>query len=158
MNKPILDACCGSRMFWFDKQNELVDFMDIRDFETTLCDGRALKVHPDIIGDFTNMPFEDETYNLVVFDPPHLNHGGKKGWLVLKYGSLPLHGWEEVLRKGINECMRVLKPYGVLIFKWNEQQIPLKKVLEAIDHKPLFGHTTNNKGNTHWMCFIKLPQ
>ena len=26
--KPILDACCGSKMFWFDKENENVVFMD----------------------------------------------------------------------------------------------------------------------------------
>ena len=23
--KPILDACCGSKMFWFDKQNPHVE-------------------------------------------------------------------------------------------------------------------------------------
>lgn len=34
MNKPILDACCGSRMFWFDKENENTIFMDNRDVET----------------------------------------------------------------------------------------------------------------------------
>ena len=27
MNKPILDACCGSRMFWFDKENPNVEFV-----------------------------------------------------------------------------------------------------------------------------------
>lgn len=46
--KIILDACCGSRMFWFDKENPLILFADIRDEEHTLCDGRSLKVHPDI--------------------------------------------------------------------------------------------------------------
>ncbi len=30
MNKPILDACCGSRMFWFDKNNPNVEFCDNR--------------------------------------------------------------------------------------------------------------------------------
>ena len=34
--KIILDACCGSRMFWFDKENPLVLFADIRDEEHTL--------------------------------------------------------------------------------------------------------------------------
>lgn len=34
MNKKIiLDACCGSRMFWFDKKNPYVLFQDIRDAE-----------------------------------------------------------------------------------------------------------------------------
>lgn len=55
--KIILDACCGSRMFWFDKENPLILFADIRDEEHTLCDGRSLKVHPDIVSDFTDMPF-----------------------------------------------------------------------------------------------------
>ncbi len=54
--KLILDACCGSRMFWFDK-NPLALFADIRDEEYILCDGRNLKVHPDIVSDFTDMPF-----------------------------------------------------------------------------------------------------
>lgn len=27
-DKLILDACCGSRMFWFDKHNPLVLFVD----------------------------------------------------------------------------------------------------------------------------------
>lgn len=25
-DKPVLDACCGSRMFWFDKENPNVVF------------------------------------------------------------------------------------------------------------------------------------
>lgn len=52
--KIILDACCGSRMFWFDKENPLALFADIRDEEYILCDGRNLKVHPDIVSDFTD--------------------------------------------------------------------------------------------------------
>lgn len=68
-DKLILDACCGPRMMWFDKQNPLAVFMDIRDEECTLCDGRNLEVHPDVVGDFRNMPFEDATFRLVVFDP-----------------------------------------------------------------------------------------
>lgn len=31
--KIILDACCGSRMCWFDKENPLTLFADIRDEE-----------------------------------------------------------------------------------------------------------------------------
>lgn len=36
--KKILDACCGSRMFWFDRENPDVIFADNREVETTLCD------------------------------------------------------------------------------------------------------------------------
>ena len=68
----ILDACCGSKMFWFDKENVNTVYMDNRTADTTLCDGRRLIVRPDIIEDFRKMPFENETFYLVIFDPPHL--------------------------------------------------------------------------------------
>ena len=71
-NKPILDMCCGSRMFWFDREDPRVVFMDIRDEEHILCDDRELKIHPDIVADFRALPFADATFSLIVFDPPHL--------------------------------------------------------------------------------------
>ena len=37
--KAILDACCGSRMFWFDRRHPDVVFMDRREETHTLCDG-----------------------------------------------------------------------------------------------------------------------
>lgn len=39
--KPILDACCGGKMFYFDKSDGRVLFQDIRKIKTTLCDGRT---------------------------------------------------------------------------------------------------------------------
>lgn len=73
----ILDACCGSRMFWFDKNESHTTFMDIRQ-ETFEIHGKKVNVKPDVIGDFRDMPFEDNTFNLVVFDPPHLKWAGEK--------------------------------------------------------------------------------
>ena len=54
----ILDACCGSRMFWFDKNESHTIFMDIRQ-ETFEIHGKKVNVDPDVIGDFRDMPFED---------------------------------------------------------------------------------------------------
>lgn len=156
-NKLILDACCGSRMFWFDKNNPLVLFQDIRSESHVLCDGRDLHIKPDIVGDFKKMQFPDESFKLVVFDPPHLKKIGRKSWMFKKYGSLS-DTWQNDLNKGINECMRVLEVNGILIFKWNEAQITINQVLSAIEHKPLFGHTTGKHGKTIWMCFMKLNQ
>lgn len=56
--KKILDACCGSRMFWFDRDNPDVIFADNREVETTLCDGRSLLIKPDVKMDFRNMSFQ----------------------------------------------------------------------------------------------------
>ena len=52
MNKVILDACCGSRMFWFDKEHSAAVYMDCRELETELCDGRKLVIRPDVVGGF----------------------------------------------------------------------------------------------------------
>nr|DAX89277.1 MAG TPA: putative methyltransferase [Caudoviricetes sp.] len=150
--KKILDACCGSKMFWFDKQNEDTVFMDNRQIDTKLCDDRKLIVEPDIIADFRNIPFEDNTFYLVVFDPPHLRQAGQNSWLAKKYGTLDKQTWPSDLKQGFNECMRVLKPNGTLIFKWNEEQIKLKDILKVIEYKPLFG---NKRAKTHWLVFMK---
>jgi hypothetical protein len=149
--KRILDACCGSRMFYFDKKNPEVLYQDNRELETTLCDGRHLLIKPDIRMDFRNMEYEDNSFKVVVFDPPHLAHAGTGSWLAKKYGILP-KDWPTYLKQGFNECMRVLEPDGLLVFKWNEDQIPLKKVLEQFDRKPLLG---DRRGKTRWIVFIK---
>lgn len=60
--KSILDACCGGKMFYYDKNDERVLFQDIRNISTHLCDGRLFEVKPDVQADFTNMPYEDETF------------------------------------------------------------------------------------------------
>jgi len=141
-------------MMWFDKQNQRALFGDVRSESHTLCDGRALEIKPDLVMDFTALPFDDETFRLVVFDPPHLIYAGEKSWLRKKYGSLNAQ-WRESLRKGFAECFRVLKPEGILIFKWNESQIKIKEVLALTDQKPLFGHPSGRKGLTHWYTFMK---
>lgn len=153
--KKILDACCGSRMFWFDKENKNVDFCDLRVLEDTLCDGRTLEIKPDIVCDFTSLPMKDNTYYLVVFDPPHLIKVGDNSWLAKKYGKLPKDNWQEILQKGFLECMRVLKPNGTLIFKWNENDVSVSTIIDVIGQTPLFGHKSGKREKTHWLCFMK---
>lgn len=147
----ILDACCGSRMFWFDKQNPSVTYMDIRQEYEELASGHIINVNPDVVADFRDMPFENNTFDMVVFDPPHLLHAGENSWLAKKYGRLD-NNWQKDIKQGFNECMRVLKPNGTLIFKWNEEQIKLNEVLASINFNPLFG---NKRVKTHWLVFIK---
>lgn len=151
--KPILDACCGSRMFWFDKQNSDVVFNDIRNENHILCDGRTLNIHPDIQADFTNLPFPDDSFYLVVFDPPHLVHTGEESWLAKKYGVLP-SGWKKLIKDGFCECLRCLKPNGTLVFKWSDEQIPFSEIKKLLPIKPLFG---DQRGKTRWVVFMKLP-
>lgn len=78
---PVLDVCCGSRMFWFDPKNPNALFCDKREEKHILCDGRELIISPDVQCDFTALPFPDNTFYLVVFDPPHMNSLGENSWL-----------------------------------------------------------------------------
>lgn len=156
--KPILDACCGGKMFYFDKSDSRVLFQDIRKIKTKLCDERIFEVNPDVVCDFTNMPYEDETFSMVVFDPPHLKYTGSKkelkGYQMIKYGAL-YSDWRDMLSKGFKECFRVLKSGGFLIFKWNETDIKVSEVLRLTNEKPVFGHKSGKRSNTHWICFMK---
>ncbi len=158
-------------MFYFDKRDPRVLFCDNRTVDTELCDGRHFTIAPDIQCDFTALPFEDGSFKLVVFDPPHLlyNTGKSKsadlygslnpkatptGYQHIKYGSLQ-NGWKEMLARGFDECFCVLEPSGILIFKWNETDIPVREVLKLTDEKPLFGNRCGKASKTHWICFMK---
>jgi SAM-dependent methyltransferase len=144
-------------MMWFDKKDSRALFFDKRceDFGMQK-NGRVLIVEPDVQGCFTEMPFPDETFNLVVFDPPHIKgtEGRIKSVMGRQYGLL-FPGWEDVIAGGFSECFRVLKENGVLIFKWCEVEIPLSNVLSLTTQKPLFGNRSGKAMNTHWVTFIK---
>lgn len=152
MSKLILDAACGSRMFWMDKHNQNVEFMDNRQCFEELPTGHVINVNPTVVGDFRNMPFANNSFYMVVWDPPHFIHAGKTSWLTKKYGTLNQDTWQDDLSKGFNECMRVLKPNGTLIFKWNTYQIPMSKVLNCFSQSPLFG---DKRSKTRWLVFMK---
>ena len=162
MDKKILDVTCGSRSIWFDKNHPAAVYCDKRQVIYNDCwksgDGNSTRtciVNPDVVCDFTDLPFPDNTFHLVVFDPPHLIGAKETAWLVKKYGKLD-DTWPEMLHDGFQECMRVLKPNGVLIFKWSEYDIPAADVWKAIGQKPLFGHHSGKKSRTFWGCYMKL--
>lgn len=161
----VLDPCCGSRMFWFDRRHQDVLFGDCRNETITVTDRshgdangtRALRIEPDTLLDFRSLPFKAGSFPLVVFDPPHLVRAGAKSWLAAKYGKLS-DNWREDIRQGFAECYRVLSIDGVLIFKWCETQVKLGEVLKLAPLPPLFGHTSGRKGLTHWLVFMKMTE
>jgi len=162
--KFILDACCGYRMMWFDKKHPNTIFLDERD-----------SVNPDMVGDFRDLKFNDNSFKLVVWDVPHIVQKEiGKGKVTDAYGVLNPDTWENDLRKGFKEIMRVLDNYGILIFKWSDcnkwanisRGVNVNKVLSLFPIKPLFGHKTKavlkkteNKETsaTYWFCFMKIP-
>jgi len=161
IDKFILDPCCGPRSMWVDKKHPNVIYGDIRKRRKGFSRfEKWVEIKPDIRIDFRNLPFDDNSFRLVVFDPPHLvkkyteNHA-----LLAKYGNLEPKTWRMDLKKGFDECWRVLDEYGTLIFKWNDSSKSYQEILKIFGKQPLFHHPLGNKKNvTYWACFMKIPE
>jgi 23S rRNA G2069 N7-methylase RlmK/C1962 C5-methylase RlmI len=156
VNKKVLDVCCGPKGMWFDKEDQRALYLDKRQEEH--CNEypsgkKAMSIKPDLVGDFTNIKLPDESFYIVVFDPPHIKRN-KLGEITKRYGNLE-GDWQNMIRQGFAECFRVLKPNGTLIFKWNEVQFSIRDILKLTEQKPLFGHKSGKKMQTHWVTFIK---
>jgi 23S rRNA G2069 N7-methylase RlmK/C1962 C5-methylase RlmI len=154
--KKVLDVCCGARGMWFNKYDDRALYLDKRSeiHSNDYPSGKkTLKINPDIIGDFTNIKQPDESFYLVVFDPPHIQRN-ELGEITKRYGNLS-GDWRTMIKNGFKECFRVLKPNGTLIFKWCEVQFPVTEILQLTEHKPLFGHKSGKQMKTHWITFIK---
>lgn len=149
--KSILDCCCGSKMFYYEKNSPHVLYLDNRKCEETMQDGRKVEISPDIVADFTQLPFPDKSFTAVIFDPPHMKRAGARSWLAQKYGVLP-KDWEQYIGKAFSECFRVLSDGGVLIFKWSCYQIAFSEVIKLSPVPPLLG---DKKGKTRWTVFVK---
>lgn len=140
----IIDLTAGTKSMWFDNTLDVV-FCDLnpKSWDVIKCDWSK-----------GFLPFPPDSFDLVVFDPPHLTKSyAGTGFIAEKYGYL-FETWESDLKHAFEQIERISKPGATIIFKWNERQISLKKVLPHIHMKPLFGHTTGNKGQTIWMLFI----
>jgi len=158
-DKFILDATAGFRMMWFNKHHPNTIYLD----ERPECE-------PDIVGDFRDLKqFEDGTFRLIVFDPPHIIqdnvYGGSE--IIHKYGALRAETWQSELQKGFIELWRVLANYGMLLFKWSNTHISSAEILKLAPVKPLFYQVAkvgklkscgDYKLKTLWFCFMKIPK
>lgn len=148
----ILDATCAGRHLWYDKARSDTIYVDRR-----ICSKGTIPIRPnwnvtpDVCADFTALPFRDEAFDLVVFDPPHIiRENPSKGFLRTKYGEFG-RNWAETLQAGFAECWRVLSSPGTLHLKWSEGNATLKEVLALLPVKPLF----KNKHTVTWSVFAK---
>jgi ubiquinone/menaquinone biosynthesis C-methylase UbiE len=154
-DKIILDACCGGRQWWFQKNNTDTVYMDIRQVKKgSISLQPNWSCEPDIIGDYREIPFKENQFNLVAWDIPHILKENK-GIISVKYGWLG-DNWKDDTIKGFNEIMRVLKPKGVLIFKYADINIKVSDMIDLFPIQPLFG-TRTKKGvnNTYFLVYMK---
>ena len=161
-NKFILDATAGFREIWFNKKHPNTVYLD-----------QKAECEPTEIGDFRNLnQFSDESFRLIIFDPPHIVQKScyNGAALIRKYGVLEAETWQSDFKKAFSEFYRVLKPYGILLFKWTNLQVSSPEVLKLTDWHPLLYQVTSKKAqkishkNTTrnlrvmWFCFMKIPE
>jgi 23S rRNA G2069 N7-methylase RlmK/C1962 C5-methylase RlmI len=162
VEKFILDATAGFRMMWFDKKHPNCIYLDQRP-----------ECEPDIVGDFRDLKqFADETFRLIIFDPPHIISNGPQGDSNMRrmFGFLEPDTWASDIERGLKECWRILAFYGILLFKWNTHKISSEKVIKLFPTSPLIYQISTNKKNlqkggkrlrevqTLWFCFMKIPK
>ena len=154
----ILDATCGEKGIWFQKNHPFVTFMDKRngkqyyasENKTKVC----YKVKPDIVSTWKDAPFPDEYFDMIVFDPPHIvRKKTTKSCMITAYGSLQPDTWKVEIKEGVDRLFKKLKQEGIFIFKWSDNGgLKLNEVLKYFPYKPLFG---SKKDGNWWIVFLK---
>jgi hypothetical protein len=162
-NKYILDACCGARMMWNNKNHPNTLYIDIRKEQRGFVPRGNWEINPDIVADFTNLPDEIKShkFKLIVWDVPHFKARKLTGDLLKKFGGLNPETWQSDLKKGFNQLWNILDDFGVLLFKFSDYHIKFKEVLGLFPEEPLFFNKTNStagKSTTKWFCFMKIPK
>lgn len=146
----ILDLSAGNRMIWHNRKHPLATYVDIRP-----------EVKPDFVCDTRNLPPEvGSGFDLIVFDPPHMNLG-KKSRMAKSYGHHTTAEILDTVKKTSVEAHRVSKPGALMALKWNDHDIKLERVLDLLpEWEPLFGHGLSIPGRrrsqTYWMLLRRL--
>ena len=117
---PVLDATYGEGVFW--KLWQPLNFVTLDKHTPAM-----------VKGDFTNLPFRDNTFQAVVDDPPY-KFNGTPSPFEKRYGvHLPTR-WQDRLKlicHSVEECIRVVKPKGYLLVKCMDQVVSGKVVWQT---------------------------
>ena len=155
-----LDATAGNRMYWPNKNPPLTIFID-KEFR--------LSFPPHIFADFRALPFRDDVFRTVFFDPPHScsippwwsdpsMSKKRRGNLASWYGKFEnKRDMFSSIDKAQKEFARVAR---ILCLKWSELEISLWKIIpffnkwNRIQTKPHEGKFKVGKTKTYWITFI----
>lgn len=135
----ILDMSCGNRSIWFNKTHPMATYIDIR-----------YNVKPDMVIDSRDMrEFSDGIFDLIVFDPPHVNFGENSN-MSKTYGHHTTEQIRQIIKLSAKESHRVAKPNAFMAFKWNDHDQKLPTILKLMENywEPLFGQHMKNRGGS----------
>ncbi len=143
----ILDLSAGNRAIWFNKKHPLALYLD-----------RRMEVNPDYCINTTNLGKLFPTdWDLVVFDPPHMNCGPNSN-MSKRYGYHTTKEILETIEGTAKEAHRVTKPNALMALKWNNHDIKLQRVFDLMPQwEPLFGHLTKDgpRSQTYWAMLLR---
>jgi len=111
--KKILDATVNTGRFWRGLSWDVTG-LDINPGH-----------NPTVVGDNTDMPFDDASFDVVVYDPPHIPNQGKdrskdfntRFGLTLKSPKEEGYSFSFMYPPFVAEAYRVLRPEGILLCK-----------------------------------------
>ncbi len=111
--KTILDATVNGGRFWRGSNRRVIG-MDIESAH-----------RPTIVADNTRMPFPDEAFDVVVYDPPHIPNQGKdkskdfntRFGLALRSSKKNNYSFSHTYPPFLQEAYRVLRAEGILLSK-----------------------------------------
>lgn len=109
----ILDATVNTGRFWKGSSRPVIG-MDIE-----------VKHYPTIVADNLQMPVCDNSFDVIVFDPPHIPNQGRdiskdfntRFGLVLKSSAENNYNFSHLYPPFAQEAYRILKPEGILLCK-----------------------------------------
>jgi hypothetical protein len=136
MSFRVLDITPGNRGIWFDKNHPAAMFSSDLD------------------------AIESSGFDLVVFDPPHVNTGAK-GNMAKNYGHHTALEIRAFVIAGARTAHRVAAPRALMAFKWNDHDLKLASVLELMQPwwEPLFGQKTATRtprlNSTYWVMLLR---
>jgi len=121
----VLDCTANARRMWEGLSLDPAPvFMDL---DPTMA--------PDVVGDFRAMPFDAASFDVVVFDPPHLpasqTSAGDEGFgraFGLGLSEMAYRAESLYFRPFLAEALRVLRPGGLVLAK-------LKDFINAREHQ-----------------------
>lgn len=111
--RKILDATVNGGRFWRNSKRAVTG-MDIDP-----------RYNPDILADNTKMPLEDASFDVIVYDPPHIPNQGRdkekdfntRFGLVLRSSKENHYTFTHTFPPFLSEAYRVLKAEGILLCK-----------------------------------------
>jgi len=108
----ILDSTCGYKIMWRSAKNPYRLYCKIPD---VFIDIRK-EVKPTMLADLKHLPFKNNIFELIFFDPPHTQLG-KNSIMLNHYGTLTTSQFNLLVIYANSEFDRCLKENGKVIVK-----------------------------------------